>query len=111
MNVQVEDIDGVKVLHVSGELTAEGEHSLLEPLGNLLSGDQPRIVLDLAEVRYVNSAGLSELVRLVAQANIQEARIVLANLSAYLAGVLETTRLDRFFEVCPSVPAALGRLG
>ena len=33
----------------------------------------------------------------IAQANVQEARVVLASLSPYLAGVLETTRLNRFF--------------
>jgi anti-anti-sigma factor len=68
------------------------------------------VVLDLAGVPFVNSAGLGDLVRLVAQANVQEARVILASPSAYLGGVLELTKLDRFFETSPTVAEAVQRL-
>lgn len=42
-----------------------------------------------------------------AQANIHEGRLVLANPSPFVAGVLEATKLDTFFEIYSSVEEAL----
>ena len=110
MTIDVEDHDGVKLLKLTGELTGGEDSALVDTVTDLLANRHARIVLDLGDVHYVNSAGLGELVRLVAQANIQESRVVLANLSAYLAGVLEMTKLDRFFETRPTVSEALEAL-
>ena len=51
-----------------------------------------------------------ELLTLTAQANQRESQVVLAAPSAFVAGVLETTQLDRFFRVNPSVEAAIAGL-
>ena len=110
MDISVEDHDGVKLVRMRGELTGDEKSPLMETVSELLTGANARIVLDLSEVGYVNSTGLSSLVRLVAQSNLQEARVILANLSAYLAGVLEMTKLDRFFEVRPTAEEALAAL-
>ena len=110
MTIDIEDRDGAKLLRLKGELTGGEQSPLVDTVTDLLANRQARIVLDLGDVHYMNSSGLSDLVRLVAQANIQEARVILANPSAYLAGVLEMTRLDRFFEVHPTADEALRTL-
>ena len=110
MTIDIEDHEGVKLLRLSGELIGGAENMLVDTVTDLLSSRQARIVLDLGEVHYMNSVGLSDLVRLAAQANIQEARLVLAGLSGYLAGVLEMTKLDRFFEISASPDEALKML-
>ena len=53
----------------------------------------------LADVPFVNSGGVSELVQLVAAANTRGGRVVLASLSPFFERVLQTTQLDRFFTV------------
>lgn len=110
MEIHVENRNGIRVVHLSGELIGQEDDGLVDMMSDLLAEPQAKIVLDLAGVSYLNSTGLSELVRVVAQANVQEARTVLASPSAYLAGVLEMTKLDRFFEICPSLEDALQRL-
>jgi len=110
MTIQTEDRAGVKLVRLHGELTGGEDQGLIEAVTELLSARQARVVLDLGAVPYSNSAGLGDLVRLVAQANVQEGRIILANLSAYLAGVLEITKLNRFFEIQPTVDAAVDAL-
>lgn len=111
MNIETENHEGVKVLRLTGELAGGEGNPLVDAVTDLLSNRGARVVLDLSGVHYMNSAGLGDLVRLVAQANLQEARVVLANLSAYLAGVLEMTKLDRFFEIHATVAEALQALG
>ena len=110
MMIDIEDHDGIKLLRLEGELTGGEGNTLVDTVTDLLAGHNARIVLELSKVQYINSAGLSDLVRLVAQANVQEARVILANPSAYLAGVLEMTRLDRFFEIRPTANDALETL-
>lgn len=110
MNVNVEDVDGVKILHLEGDLSGTGRNILVEVVTDLLAAPQARLIIDLGQVHYMNSAGLGDLVRLVAQANVQEARVVLANLSAYISGVIEMTKLNRFFEIHPTIEDALRQM-
>jgi len=109
MTVEIEDQAGVKVVHVQGELVG-GPGSLADAVVDLLDGPGVGLVIDLADVPFMNSTGLAELVRITAQANVQENRVVLARPAPFVAGVLQTTQLDRFFEVCPTVEAALAKL-
>ncbi|MFH1748597.1 MAG: STAS domain-containing protein [Planctomycetota bacterium] len=111
MTINIEDHDGIKLLQMAGELTGDENTTLVDLVTDLLTNRNARIALDLSQVQYMNSAGLSDLVRVVAQANIQEARVVLANPSAYIAGVLEMTKLDSFFEVHPTTADAIKMLG
>jgi anti-sigma B factor antagonist len=110
MQTDVQDCDGVKVVRLQGDLTGEAQDALADTFGELLTTPHARIIIDLAGVEFMNSAGLSELVRTVAQANVQEARVLLTNPSPYIAGVLETTKLDTFFEVYSTREEALKAL-
>lgn len=110
MTVEIRDQAGIKLVRLHGELTDDEEGDFVEAVTNLLTGPGVRILIDLAEVPFMNSSGLGELVRVTAQANIQEAQVVLANLSPFVEGVLQTSQLDRFFEICPSTEEALARL-
>jgi anti-sigma B factor antagonist len=111
MNVEIKDQAGIKVVRLPGDLAGDDGGEFVDAVTNLLTGPGVRIVIDLAAVQFINSTGLSELVRVNSQANIQEARVVLANPSPFVAGVLQTTRLDRFFEVCETTAQALKQLG
>ena len=75
----------------------------------MLSTPHARIVLDLS-APDLNSAALGDLVRMVGQANVQEARVILAGAPPFIAGLFAATRLDRFFEQAPSVEDAMKRL-
>lgn len=99
----------ITVVHVAGDLVNKPEE-LVDALTPLLVGPNAKIVLDLAGVKFLNSAGVSELVRITAQANVQESRVVLAQPTPFIAGVLQTTQLDRFFEVHESLDEALLRI-
>ncbi len=110
MNFQTDDRSGVKVVRVAGNLDGIDSGPLTGALSELVGHRGASIVIDLADVKFINSTGLSALVTLTAQANTHESKLVLANLSPFVGGVLETTRLDRFFDVYPTVDAALAQL-
>jgi len=109
MNVQIETRGQITVLHLKGEL--DSTHCIRERPGVPdVTESGARVVLDLADVPYINSAGISELVQLAAAANTRGAHLVLAQPSAFVEQVLETTHLDRFFELAPTLDEAVQKL-
>jgi len=100
----------VSIVRISGELRCGPGESLIDAVQPLIDRPNARVVLELSGVTFVSSAGLGELVRITAQANSQSARVLLASLSPFVAGVLETTKLSRFFEIAADVDSAVRKL-
>lgn len=110
MTVETLDQAGIKVVRVTGNLDGMDIEPFVSMVSGLVDARGVRVVVDLAGVPFINSRGLSELVTLTAQANARESRIVLAGPSPFVAGVFETTRLDRFFDVFPNVEKAVAAI-
>ncbi len=105
MEIRVEDHSGVSVFTLRGDPGPDGE--LSDKIHQACGQDGGRIVIDLSGLRIINSAQLGDLVRLTAEANTQGGRLVLANPTPFVEGVLETTRLNKFFEIHADVRAAV----
>jgi anti-sigma B factor antagonist len=110
MTIDVSDRAGIKIVRLTGELRSGIDDEFVPTVTGLLAGRGTRVVLDLTHVPLISSTGLGDLVRVNAQANVQESRVVLCELSPFVAGVLQTTRLDRFFEVCGTLDEAIALL-
>jgi anti-anti-sigma factor len=67
-----------------------------------------RLVLDLSKSDRITSAGLGYLVQLVANANTNGGRVILAGCTPFVSTVLSHTKLDSFFETAESVSEAAG---
>lgn len=106
MEISTAQRGSATVLGLVGDLTDETGESLASSVSDLLGPGQT-VILDLAGVAFMNSAGLSTLINLTAKANLQEARIVLAAATPFVAGIFEMTRLNRFFNIAASVDAAV----
>ena len=59
MEIAVDEADGRKLVRVGGELDAFGAQSFRERVGLLRSAD--RVVVDLSELAFIDSAGLHAL--------------------------------------------------
>jgi anti-sigma B factor antagonist len=110
MNIEVENRSGVAIVRLQGDLTGKDGGKFVKAVTDLLDNGVLRVVLDLSHVPMVTSAGLGELVRLTAQANTQGGRILLADVGPFVAGVLETTKLNAFLEAAADVDAAVAKL-
>lgn len=110
MTIDVQKRGTVSVVRVEGDLAGKDGGDFLRTVIGLLDSAEARIVLDLSQVPMITSAGLGELVRVTAQANTQGGRVLLVDLTPFVGGVLETTKLNNFLEVCPDVDTAVARL-
>jgi anti-anti-sigma factor len=72
----------------------------------LLEIDRPRVVLDCSKVQQIDSAGVEMLLHCLDEAMKRDGDLKLAAVSPASAIILELMRVDRLFEVFPSVDGA-----
>jgi len=95
-----ERADGrVRILHVSGKVTkADGEYVLRAHIEGLSDRGFNRIVLNLADVPYMDSSGLGELVRCYSALRRDQGAMALTNLRPRLVDLLRITKLGDVFD-------------
>jgi anti-sigma B factor antagonist len=108
LNIVEKEVNGVSVLQLAGRVTLGEESSQLRTkLKDSLATGKTRLVLDLAEVSYIDSAGLGTLVAGYTSAQNQGANLKLANLTKRFKEQLNITKLVTVFEVFDTVEAAV----
>ena len=93
----------VIILDIQGKiLIGEGDDALREAVTRLVEGGKKKILLNLAEVPYVDSAGLGEIVRCYTTVSKQGGRLKLINLTRKIQDLLAITKLLTVFETYES---------
>jgi len=89
----------VTILDVAGTITlGEGADALRDKVRSLLQQGRKQLVVNLAGVSYMDSAGLGELVRSHATATQQSATLKLTNVTKRLQDLLVITKLYTVFD-------------
>ena len=85
----------------------EGDDALREAVTRLVDGGRTKIVLNLAEVPYVDSAGLGEIVRCYTTVSRKGGRLKLLHLTKKIKDLLAITKLLTVFETYDSEDEAV----
>ncbi len=102
------DVNGVTVVDIEGRIVlGEESNSFRERVKGLLAGGKKKIVLNLANVTYIDSAGLGTLVATFHSARSQGGTLKLANLGSKFKEVLQVTKLMTVFDVYDKEAAAV----
>jgi len=110
LQIAEKKVGPVTVLQLSGRITLGQESIQLRNKLKTALSDKPRLVLDMANVDYIDSSGLGTLVAGFTIAANQGVHIVLANINDRLQEQLSITRLVAVFESFDSVDAAVKAL-
>lgn len=90
---------GVVILETSGRVTlGDGSSTLRRTIRELAESGSKHIVLDMAEVDYMDSSGLGELVASHTTVVSMGGRLKLLNVSPRLRKLLEIMHVDNTFE-------------
>jgi anti-sigma B factor antagonist len=112
LQIVEKEVDGVTVLELFGRVTlGEESNELRTKIKDLLAQGKKRLVLDLGNVSYIDSAGLGTLVAGYTSSQSQGAGMKLANLTKKFNEQLNITKLVTVFEVFDSVPEAVASFG
>ena len=99
MQIDERIVGNVTILDLKGKITlGEGDEALRERITQLMSKDQKRILLNLADVPYIDSAGLGEIVRTYTTVKNRGGQLKLVNLTKRITDLLMITKLLTVFE-------------
>jgi anti-sigma B factor antagonist len=99
---------GVDIVDTSGKLTlGEGTSSLRTTIRELVAGGSRKIVLNLADVTYIDSSGLGELIGAHTSVINAGGEMKLLNLAKRVHDLLKLTKLYTVFEVFEDEAAAI----
>jgi anti-sigma B factor antagonist len=103
MQIDERTIGDVVVLDVKGRVQlGEGDEMLKDKVNSLLNQGRKKIVLNLAEVPYIDSAGLGEVVRTFTTVSRQGGSLKLLNLTKRITDLLAITKLLTVFDTYDS---------
>jgi anti-sigma B factor antagonist len=106
MNVNIRESGGVHVVELSGELDANTSPAAQQAILPL-AGAGARILLDMAGVSFMSSAGLRLLLSTYRQVTAQQGTVALAGLSEDLKDTMSMTGFLSFFTIHDTTEAGL----
>ena len=104
--VRLGERDGWAVAHASGDLDLTTAPRLREQVVQLVVDGQPRVILDLQEVDFVDSTGLGVLVALLKRTRSQGGDLRLVSTRTALRKILELTALDLALPLAATIEEA-----
>ena len=109
MKATVRKLGRVAVVDISGKITiGEGDVLLRQKVQELLDAGENRILLNLEKVKYMDSAGIGELVACYKRAKEKEGTVKLLNPSGKVYDLLQLTKLEEVFDTFRDEGEALG---
>jgi anti-anti-sigma factor len=112
MEIRTERVrNDIARVSVAGELDLYNAPQLKEEAVRLFGKQEPRIIVDLSDLRYVDSSGVGVLLYIYTGARKRGLDVVFSGVHGAVATVISLTKLDDFLPISESAEAAADRLG
>ncbi len=108
MAISARHLDDVEILDLAGRITiGEGTLMLRDKIQNMLDAGETKFLLNLADVDYIDSSGLGELVSSFTTVKNQGGVLKLLGLTHRVRDLMQITKLLTVFDVYDDEPEAL----
>jgi len=108
LEITQRETNGIYLLALKGRLVlGEESRGLLTLIDSLLASGATRMVINLEQVNYVDSAGLGALIEMQRKTKAKGGSMKLCHLGPNLKQALEMARLLPIFDTSPSESAAV----
>ncbi|HHJ40206.1 MAG: anti-anti-sigma factor [Methylothermaceae bacteria B42] len=108
MKLQIDKQKDWRILRLlEPRLDAHNSGELKDRILKLLENGEKDLIIDLSEVRFIDSSGLGALLSGYKNANLHQGRLVLAGPQPRVRSMFELTRLNQVFDIYASVDEAL----
>jgi len=98
LKLSTRDINGVTIIDLSGRIVFGDESAMLRDKVKSLIPTNSRIILNLAQISYIDSGGIGTMVSLFTSARAAGGDIKLVNLTKRVGDLLQITKLITVFE-------------
>ena len=100
MQISIRRVDNATIVDVSGDIDLASSPEVRKALlHEVRDNRRPRVVLNLSEVRYIDSSGVASLVEGLKASRDLGSRFILFGLSTSAREVLQLSRLIKVFEI------------
>ena len=94
----------VNVFLLYGELIDRGQASLLlDEIESAIEKNENKFLLNLADLKYLNSSGLNVIINILTKARKAGGDVAICNVNKKITELLVITKLSSVFNVCGSV--------
>jgi len=107
MNINERDQNGVTIFVLEGRVDSEGSVDLDLALRTAIAEGKYKMILDMAEVRYINSAGLRILADVLTQNKECGGDLRLVDLNPKVQRVFQIIGFDKFFSIYATIEEAM----
>ena len=106
--IKSRQLDDVVILDISGRITiGEGTITLRDALQKLLKSGERKVLMNLEDVDYVDSAGLGELITAYTTVRAHGGQLKLLKLTHRIQDLLQITKLLTVFDAFDSETEAI----
>lgn len=99
LNVRLNDAENLLEVNVDGDIDVNSVRELRKSLEENIERNTPNILMDCANLNYIDSTGLGVLVSSLKKVQKYGGAIKLINLKPYLNKIFEVTGLTQLFEI------------
>ncbi len=111
MNIEVKQQGDIQIMQCGGSLDADTVSAFKKVAYDLVGAGSTRIVIDCANLTFIDSMGLGVLISLLRRVRQRNGDVKVASLSDEVKTIFEITRLHRLFDVCADASAAIRQFG
>ncbi len=108
MKFKTSEVQGITVIELSGNVMGGPDAAALnDQLHKLVEVNKKRVVIDLHEVKFVNSSGLGMLIGGLTTMRNAGGELKLARASKKVETLIEVTKLNKVFDLHRTVDSAV----
>ena len=108
MKVTVRQPPGAIIFDVVGDITVKDAPEFRKTVRAQTGGKPKRVVMNLAQVRYMDSSGVATLLDSLKHIRGYGGELRLLGITKMVRDLMEITRLDKVFVLCQTEEEALG---
>ncbi|MES2568212.1 MAG: STAS domain-containing protein [Bacteroidota bacterium] len=111
LDYNITEENKIQILFLSGELIDKNQaNDLLVKVNELLDAGNHKFIIDLSELKYMNSSGLNVLIQLLTKTRNNGGESVICNVSKKVNDLLIITKLNTLFKVADNKESAMALL-
>ena len=97
------------IVEADGRLDAASAPAFEKEVIALFSGEKPKLLIDLARLEYISSAGLRAILSLTKKTKAAKGSLALCNVTGLVREVIELSGFDSFLPIFDDVAAAMAQ--
>ncbi len=103
----IKEEDKLQLIFLSGELIDKNQATdLIKQVDEILELGSNKLIIDLSDLKYMNSSGLNVLIQLLTKARTRGGESIICNVSKKVNDLLVITKLNTLFKVASSTDEA-----